>query len=78
MYLNAQQTCEGIVEIYFMPDVSEIPETYTYVSTKLTLDVMGLKIATLSQEPVNHSPLLNWKYFIKIVKVVIPDYETFS
>jgi len=38
-----------------MPDVSEIPETL-YVSTKLTLDVMGLKITTLSQEPVNHSP----------------------
>jgi len=38
-------------------DVSEIPETYNYVSTKLTLDVMGLKITTLSQEPVNQSPL---------------------
>jgi len=56
--LNAQQTYEGIVEIYFMPDVFEIPETY-YVSTKLTWEVMGLKITTLSQEPVNHSPLLN-------------------
>jgi len=38
-----------------VPGVSEIPETY--VSTKLILDVMGLKITTLSQEPVNHSPL---------------------
>jgi len=28
MYRNAQQTCEGIVEICFMTDVSEIPETY--------------------------------------------------
>ena len=27
MYINAQQTREGIVEIYFMPDVSENPET---------------------------------------------------
>jgi len=44
-----------------MPDVSEIPETYNYVSTKLTLGVMGLKRTTLSQEPVNHVPLLNKK-----------------
>jgi len=51
--INAQQTCEDIVEIYFMP---EIPETY--VSTKLTLDVKGLKITTLSKEPVNHSQLI--------------------
>jgi len=49
-----------------------------YVSTKLTLDVMGLNITTLSQEPVNHSQLLNWKSFIKLVKVVIHDYGTFS
>jgi len=28
LYKNAQQTCEGKVEIYFMDDVSEIPETY--------------------------------------------------
>jgi len=27
LYINAQQTYEGIVKIYFMPDVSEIPET---------------------------------------------------
>jgi len=39
---------------------------------------MGLKITALSQEPVNHSPLLNWKFFIKLVKVVIHDYGTFS
>ena len=76
MYLNAHQTCEGNVEIYFMTDVSEIPESF--VSTKFTLDVMGLKITTLSQEPVNHSQLLNWKSFIKVVKVVIHDYGTFS
>jgi len=57
LYIHAQQTCEGTVEIYFMPGVSETPETH--VSTKLTLYVMGLKITTLSQEPVNHSPLLN-------------------
>jgi len=25
-----QQTCDGIVEIYVMPDVSEIPETYMF------------------------------------------------
>jgi len=49
-----------------------------YVSTKLTLGVIGLKITTLSHEPVNHSPLLNWKLFIKLVKVVIHDYRTFS
>jgi len=41
-----------------MPNVSEIPETKN-VSTKLKLGVMGLKLTTLSQEPVNHSPLLN-------------------
>jgi len=64
LYINAQQTCEGIVEIYFMPDVSEIP--VTNVPTKLTLDIMGLKITTLSQEPVNHSPLLNKKIIYKI------------
>jgi len=27
LYINEQQTCEGFVEIYFMPDVSEMPET---------------------------------------------------
>ena len=76
MYINAQQTCEDIVDIYFMPDVFEIPETY--VSTKLPFDVMGQKITTLSQVPVNHSPLFNLKSFIKLVKVVIYDYGTFS
>jgi len=30
MYINAQQTCEGIVEKHFMPDVAEIPETYMF------------------------------------------------
>jgi len=39
---------------------------------------MGLKITTLSQEPVNNSPLLNLKSFIKLVRVVIYDYETFQ
>ena len=34
---------------------------------------MGLKITTLSQEPVIHSPLLNWKSFIKLVKLPIYD-----
>ena len=24
MYINTQQTCDGIVQIYFMPEVSEI------------------------------------------------------
>jgi len=48
LYINAQQTSEGIVEIYFMPNVSEIPEAYNSVSTNLTLDAMGLKITTLS------------------------------
>jgi len=61
LYINAQQTCAGIVEIYVMSDVSEIPETYRpmFFYTKLTLDVMGLKLTTFSQEPVNHSLLLN-------------------
>jgi len=36
------------VKIYFMPDVS----------TKLTLGVMGLKITTLSQGPVDHVPIV--------------------
>ena len=27
LYINAQQTCESIVKIYFMPGVSEIPES---------------------------------------------------
>ena len=35
---------------------------------------MELKITTLSQEPVSHPPLLNWKSLIKLVKVVIHDY----
>jgi len=39
---------------------------------------MGLQLTTLSQEPVNHSPLLNRKFFTKLVKVVIHDYGTFS
>jgi len=43
------------------------------VATKLTLGVTGLKITTLSQEPVIHSPLLNWKSFIKLVKLPIHD-----
>jgi len=30
LYINAQQTCYGIVDIYFVPDVSEIPETYMF------------------------------------------------
>ena len=79
MYINAQQTREGIVKTYFMPDVSEIPETCRpmFFYTKLTLYVMGLKITTFSQEPVNHSLLLNWKSFINLVKVVIHDYGTF-
>jgi len=37
-----QQTCEGNVDKYFMHDVSEIPEKI-YDSTKLRLDVIGLK-----------------------------------
>jgi len=40
-----------------MPDVSEILRTYNYyVSTKLTLGVMGLKITTLARacEPHIH------------------------
>jgi len=40
-----------------MPGVSEMPEIYVF--TKFTVDVMGMKITTLSQEPVNHSPLIN-------------------
>jgi len=39
---------------------------------------MGLKITTLSKEPVNHSPLYNRKSFINLVKQVIHDYDTFS
>jgi len=54
LYINVQQTGKCIVDIYLVPDVSEVP---VYVSTKLTLDVMGLKITTLSKEQVNHSPL---------------------
>jgi len=34
---------------------------------------MGLKITTLSQEPVINSPLLNWKSIIKLVKLPIHD-----
>ena len=37
----------------------EFQKHNNYVSIKVTLDVMGLKITTLSQEPVNHSHLLN-------------------
>jgi len=39
---------------------------------------MGLEKTSLSQEPVNHSPLLNWKSLMKLVQVVIYDYGTFS
>jgi len=60
MYINAHQTCDGIVEIYFMPEVSEIQKHhFYYVSTKLTFDVMELKITTLSQVPVNHSQVVS-------------------
>ena len=34
---------------------------------------MGLKITTLSQEPVIHSTLLNSKTFVKFVKLPIHD-----
>jgi len=30
LYLHAHQTYQGIVKIYFIPDVSEIPETYMF------------------------------------------------
>ena len=30
MYINAQQTCEGIVKICFMSDVSEISKTLIF------------------------------------------------
>jgi len=32
-----------------------------YVSTKLTLGVMGLKITALSQKPVNHVAIVKLK-----------------
>ena len=37
-----------------------------YVSTKLTLGVMGLKITTPSQEPANCVPIVKLKIFYKI------------
>ena len=43
-----------------------------------TLGVRGLKITTRSQEPVNHIPIVKYKSFIKLLKVVVPDYGTFS
>ena len=49
-YMHSRHA-EGIVIIY-----SEIPETY--FSTKLTLGVMGLKLTTLSEEPVDHKPIV--------------------
>jgi len=42
------------VEIYFLCLMFLKFQKYICVSTKLTLGVMGLKITTLSQEPVNH------------------------
>ena len=30
LYINAQQTCDGIFKICFMSDVSELPETYMF------------------------------------------------
>ena len=69
MFINAQQTCEGIDKIYFMPDVSEIPETYICFH-KISI---GCNVTDN-----NNSPLLNWKSSIKLVKVVIHDYGTFS
>ena len=66
LYLHAHQTYQGIVKIYFIPDVSEIPETYN-VSTKLTFDVMGLKITmcTFSKfcEPLT---IVQLKFLFKI------------
>ena len=47
LYINAQQTCKGNVEKYFMPGRCFGNSRNMYDSTKLTLDVMGLKITTL-------------------------------
>ena len=49
-----------------------------YVSTKLTLGVIGMKITTLSQEPVNHKLIVKYKSFLKLLKIVVPYYRTFS
>ena len=40
---------------------------------KLTLGVMGLKITTLSQKPVNHKSIVKFKSFIILPTVVVPD-----
>jgi len=34
---------------------------------------MGLKITTLSQKPVNNIPIVKFKSFIILHKVVVPD-----
>jgi len=74
LYINAQQTHEGNVEIYFMPDVSEIPEPLWF--HKINIGCNGTEN--------NHTfsracePLLNWKFFIKLLIVVIHDYGTFT
>jgi len=34
---------------------------------------MGLKITTLSQEPVNHISIVQFKSFIILPKVVVPN-----
>jgi len=31
MYINAQQTCDSFVEIYFMPEVSEIQKHIIFI-----------------------------------------------
>jgi len=39
---------------------------------------MGLKVTTLFQEPADHIPIVKYKSFIKLLKVVVPDYGTLS
>ena len=53
IYMHSRHA-ECIVEIYFLCLMFLKFQKHIYVSTKLTLGVMGLKITTLSQEPVNH------------------------
>jgi len=80
LWINAQQTCEGIVEMNFMQDVSEIPETWLCFH-KINIGCNGTEnnhTFSWAYEPLTIKKLLNWKSFIILVKVVIPDYGKFS
>ena len=57
LFINAQHTCEGIVEIYLCLMFLKFQKHKCF--PKITIGCKGTKITTHSQEPMNHLPLLN-------------------